>query len=770
MPKRWPLALLALTPLAQAVASTLCPADPWSCSAEGEQGWRCQGMPQTTQSAPVDPATRAKAETQLDAQRLEGQDGKQLSLIGGASVERADQRLSADRIDYAQDSGIASATGVVRYDDGATAFYAREANADLEQDATTLKDVRYALKARRGQGRASLVSTEGGAQTRLENVSYTTCPDSEASWEIRARSLDIDHAAGTATARGFQLRLGQVPIVYAPYASFPIDDRRKSGFLAPNIGFGSEGLDLTLPYYLNLAPNYDATLRPRWIGDRGGQLGGEFRYLSAAGQGLLDVEWLPDDDLYGSDRERYRFQHQGQLGAFSLLADVNKISDDRYFVDLGDSLNASSTSVLPSTLGVYTAGAGWNASLSADRYELVLPDVPESLQTEPYQRLPRAVFQGRWRQESWYAGVDTEWVRFAADENCLLESEGPCLRNERIEGRRFDLKPYAGFALEQSYGFVRGQAAWRYTQYDLDAPVNSLGSRDPDRSVPILSLDSGLRFERDQVFGNADWRQTLEPRLYYLRVPHREQSDLPVFDTAPYDFSFQQLFRDNRYAGADRQGDANQLTLAFTSRWFDDALGRERAALSLGQIRYFDEPRVFVPGEFGVGSDGLFLPPPERQRSAYVAEVRTRISDEWSLIGAYRYDPELERSDFGSARLQRRFGDNGVFNLGWRYRPGRIEQADVSVLWPLHERWRAVARWNYSYLDNTTLEALAGLEYLSCCYRVRLVGRNYLRGFSDERRTAVFIEVELTGLGSLGRDTGDFLRRAILGYSASGDF
>lgn len=761
---------LALAPLSAALGAELCPVDPWHCVHNG-QSWICSGQPRTLESETLDVAARASAETELKGEMLEGTDGVSMLLTGAASATRADQRLRADSIEYDIQKDSALAKGSVRYEDATNAFYASEARADLGKDTTELSDVRYALKARRGQGRASLVRTEGGQQTHLENVTYSACPGEVPAWQIEASTLDIDNEAGQARASDFKLRVGGVPILYAPYASFPIDDRRKTGLLAPKLGFGSEGLDLAVPYYWNLAPNYDATLTPRFIGDRGAQLGGEFRYLLLQGSGQIDGEWLPDDDLLGRDRERLRLRHNGVLmPGLRLDADINHVSDDRYFIDLGDSLNTSSTSVLGSFAQISGGGRNWNWSVLADQYELILPDVNERFQADPYKRLPRAALNFNERRGGLRYGIQSEWVSFSRDEYCVDDGSGACLSTQSAEGRRLDLTPYLGYEWRPTWGHLRLRSSLRHTRYDLDRYLSAstacrLDGSCPDRinrTTPIFSADGGLLFERQNAFGFSDLRQTLEPRLYYLHVPERDQTGIPVFDTAPLDFSFNQLFRENRYTGADRQADANQLTLAITSRLLDDQLGEERAAFSLGQVYYFDAPTVYLPDELAAGIID------QRQRSAYVAEVRARISETWSITGGLRHDPETDNTDFGAVRLQKRFGDQGLLNVGYRYRPDRLEQGDISALIPINDNWRGVFRWNYSLRERTTLEAVAGFEYINCCYSVRLLSRNYLRGIGTERRNAIFLEFELTGLGSLGRDTGDFLRRAILGYQPFG--
>lgn len=773
--------LFALAPLPQAIAASLCPSDAWRCERAAD-GWHCSGMPSALPAEATDLAAREQAETRLSGASLSGQDGVSMRIDGGAAAVRADQRLRADALEYRYEGETLVAEGQVHFEDSAQAFYADRAESRLAEDETRVENVRYALRAQRGQGRAA-VAIAKGQTSAFEQVSYTTCTGDDPDWEISAGDIEIDHEAGVGRARDFRLRLGGVPVLYVPRASFPIDDRRKSGFLSPRIGGGSDGIDIAAPYYLNLAPNYDATLVPRWIGDRGFQAGGEFRYLYAQGYGQFDGEWLPDDDRYGDDRSRVRFQHHGGLlPGVRLDADLNHVSDDRYFVDLGDSLSTSSTSVLGSVLSLSGGGRGWHWSVMADEYELILPELEEEAQHDPYARRPRIALGFDQRHGHWRYGTEFEWVDFRRDPLPVFIGSGSYRFDAVTEGNRLDVRPYIGWAQEPSWGHLRTRASLRHTRFDLDrgpgTPCSAAGCTDesPSRTTPILSADAGLLFERPDAFGRSDWRQTLEPRVYALYVPTRDQDALPVFDSAALDPSFAQLFRENRYSGADRQADAQQLSVALTSRLLDNESGAELAALSIGQAFYFDTPEVYLPEE----ADPFLVN--DRRRSAWVIEGRAALG-EWSVNAGYRHDPERSRSDFGAFRLSRRFGEDGLLNLGYRYRPDQplwfgdpeslgsrigLEQAEVSALVPFTPNWRGVMRWNYSLREETTLEAIAGFEYASCCYSVRLLSRNYLRGVGTERRNAIYLEIELNGLGGLGRDTGDFLRRAILGYQPFG--
>ena len=376
----------------------------------------------------------------------------------------------------------------------------------------------------------------------------------------------------------------------------------------------------------------------------------------------------------------------------------------------------------------------------ADHYQLA--DYTLSDLVLPHDRLPRAY--ASWEQPfaDWLRlGVDAEAVRFH--------------HPDKAGGSRIDLKPFVSMPLQGASWFATPKLSWRHTSYRLDEPLAATAGGDsPQRSLPIASLDAGLFFERDADIRGEDYLQTLEPRLFYLRVPYRDQAGLPLFDTRPMTFSWGQLFRDNRYTGADRQTDANQLTLAVSTRLLRQSDGREKLSASLGQIRYFDESRVTVPGEVAV----------ERGKSAWVADATYAINDRWSLGASYQWDPKFRRKDLASVRTRYLLGDEGIVNLGYRYRRNLLEQVDFNFLYPLTPAWSMVGRYYYSLRDRQLLEGIAGLQWDSCCMAVRLVGRRYLRNREGELNNSIQLEIELKGLGSAGPDTESRLRRAILGY------
>ncbi|GGA86361.1 LPS-assembly protein LptD [Arenimonas soli] len=692
---------------------------------------------------PAEGEAPANPPTDVSALHLDVSEQEVTVLTGEVELQRGDQWLGTEKLTYDHGKETFRTGGPARYQDRGLRLRAAGVQGDQRSDVVQLQDVEYQFNTQAGNGRADSIELRGEEGT-LTGASYSTCPPARRQWEFRASRIDVDQAEGIGTARNATLRVGGVPLLWLPWVRFPIDDRRRTGLLSPTIGHDDRnGFEYEQPIYLNLAPNYDATLSPRWLSDRGLMLGAQFRYLGRRdARGELEGTWLPDDDLTGNDRGVLHWRHFDRLGRhWSLRANINHVSDDDYFTDFGDSLPNSTITLLESSLGLFGRGRGWDASLQVQRWQIANPLLPDS--ATPYRRLPEARLQwsrpfARWIE----AGVDAEAVRFDSE--------------FRDGGNRLDLTPWVELPFGGAAWFATPRLAWRYTAYSLDRSLVPPGGDDnPDRSLPVMSLDMGAFFEREFTFGDGNYLQTLEPRLYYLNVPYRDQDDLPLFDARPLTFSWPGLFRDNRFAGADRVGDADQVTVAVTSRVLDAGDGRELLSVGLGRIHYFEPPRV----DFRRGS----LPPEDG--SSWVAEASLSPSSRWSLGLAHQWDPDGKRTELSAVRGQWRFGERGLVNAAYRYRADLIEQTDLSFVLPVHDQWTLLGRWNYSLRDRQSLEALAGVEWKSCCVAVRVLGRRYLREFSDEQSTGIYLEIELNGVGSFGRNTGRLLDDAILDYS-----
>lgn len=733
-----------------------CPIGVYRCPKKADDFSLCKPSALLEFYEPGLPTTgdREAAPADMQADRFDSSDSKKYVLTGHARLQRVDQLLQGDRLSYDSDSTAYTAEGHVRYQDRGLLLAADKAQGTTTPNASTLDQVRYQVLSSRGNGTAHRARLLDADHAALDRVSYSTCDIDDRRWELRARDMSLDQDQGVGRAHDVTMRWGDVPFLWLPYARFPIDDRRQSGFLYPSLGSSNNGgFDMTLPYYLNLAPNFDATLYPRLIWDRGLMLGGEFRYLTDTQRGKVEFTSLPHDRAANRERGYFHFENYGVLSShWGVSVNLNDVSDDRYFEDFGNTLTTVATSLLPSSAYLNGRGSWWSASIGGDRYQITDPSLSDL--SEPYQRLPRATFEGEHDLAGpLRVGLDGEFVAF--HKSCTREGGSKvCPTN----GQRLDLYPYLALPLEGASWFLRPELGVRSTRYDLDpgndAIAGSLSDTSPQRTVPIASVDAGLVFERDARLFGEDMLQTLEPRLYYLRVPYRDQSDLPVFDTQPISFDFGQLFRTNRYTGADRQTDANNLTLALTSRLLESDSGVERVAASLGQIRYFDDQRVQLPGQ----------PPTDYAGSDYVGQLDLRLSERWRLSLAEQWDPNRDRSDLGTFSLQHRFGREGVLNLSYRYRRDFLEQADIAALVPLNERWRLVGRWNYSLRDDKTLEGFFGVEHDDCCTAWRILARHYVHNVAGDSTNALYFELEFKGIGALGQKTDDFLRRAILGY------
>ena len=693
--------------------------------------------PEGLNIAPID----QEQPTDIEGDLLSGTDANPV-FQGNVTMRRGKQFMGADQLTFDKEKGQYEADGSIRYQAAGLRLRAAHAEGNQNTDTHSIREVQYQLLSRRGNGVADSLSMTGDIGS-LRGATYSTCPPNARHWELNARRIDIDTDTGMAVARGASLRVGKVPVLYMPWFMFPTDDRRRTGLLFPSISnSGRNGFDWRQPIYLNLAPNYDATLSPRWMSKRGALLGGQFRYLTQAGEGTLDAAWMPHDDLRDRSRGRGHFEGVHNLAsAWQARANLNWISDPRYYEDFSSSIDGLSQSTSYSEIGVYGRGREWTAGITADHWQLADYTLTDAVL--PYNRLPRAF--GNWERKlsgALRVGAEAEAVRF----------QHPTY----AAGSRLDLRPWISAPLEGDAWFVRPTLAWRYTGYALDRSLGqALGGDSPTRAQSIFSVDTGLFFDRDTEVKGKTYLQTIEPRLFYLNVPYADQGDMPVFDTQPLTFSWGQLFRENRYSGADRQADANQLTLAVSTRMIRQSDGFERFSASLGQIRYFKESRVRLPNE----------PITEKGGSAWVADFNYAPTDRWTFGASYQHDPKFKRTDLASVRARYLLPDEGVFNLAYRYRRALLEQVDVSFLYPLNPSWSLVGRGYYSLRDGKALESLAGVQWDSCCVALRLVARRYVHNRAGELSNGLLFEIELKGLGSAGQDSRKALRRSILGYN-----
>jgi LPS-assembly protein len=636
-------------------------------------------------------------------------------------VEQGDQRLETGELIYNRETGRIELPGLLHYSDALIGLKADSGWVETEASRARFEGVDYRFMRGEGSGSADRVELLSETTARVDQFDFTTCDPERPDWQLKAARVDLDMDRGTGIARHARLDFKGVPILYSPWLSFPLDDRRKSGFLYPSLGFSSDdGFDLSVPWYWNIAPNQDATLTPRLIQDRGAMLGTEYRFLTRRQRGQVDIEVLPSDRE--ADRNRYygQFEYRARMAPrWGASANLRRVSDDDYFVDLGSDLVDSATQYLRSDVAVRGRGSNWSVQMMADAFQVLDESVGPG--AEPYRRLPRvSLLVDQPLTAGFELAMDNELVYFDRDAG--------------ITGARLDLYPRLRYNLLRPGWFFRPELGLRSTHYELSGSADDSLSR----TTPIASIDAGMIFERSLGSGRT---QTLEPRLFYLYVPFEDQAELPAFDTRDLTFGFSQLFHHNRFSGADRQGDANQLTLALTSRLLNADDGRSLFDVSLGQIVYFRDLRVQLGDR----------PVDDRNRSATVVEANWRPARAIAASVGLQWDSEENETQVARFGLSYRGRDGLQAALGYRYRRDRVDQVDVRFRYPVRTNLNLIGRVNYSFEDDQTLELLAGIEYESCCWALRLTGREFVRDRDAETRTAVFLELHLKGLGSLGR-------------------
>jgi LPS-assembly protein len=672
---------------------------------------------------------------------------QQAVFSGNVLLTQGELQMQADELVLNRETGVADARGNVLLLHPDIRIAGSAASYQLETGQGQIEQASYRIVPMRARGDAEHAELLGEGKSKYSNISYTTCRPGESDWLLSAGALELDQEEGLGTADNATLRFMGVPVLYAPTFTFPIDNRRRSGLLVPSIGSSdSRGLDVSVPYYLNLAENYDLTLTPRLMSKRGLMLGGEFRFLTETTRGELAAEILPDDSEYEGDNSLRGAASLDSFTQFNTRTTgalrLNYVTDDDYLSDLGDSLAVTSVTHLERAGELRYFADTWDLLGRVQYYQTVDEDI--SPEDRPYSRLPQLL--AYLEDPDGISGTSyqlaAEYVNFH--------------RTDSMRGHRITLAPGISLPLRETWGFVEPKLGARYVGYDLtdvDPGIDDSAST----FTGLFSLDSGLYFDRStDWFGNGV-TQTLEPRLFYLYVPEEDQDDQAVFDTGVFDFNFDNLFRENRFNGPDRIGDANQMTLALTSRMLSDQSGTELLRASIGQILYFEDREVTLPGET-VADDSS---------SALAAELAARLGGGWYTRGGIQWDPHdgSGNTDQALAQLGYRDDDNRVFNLAYRLRDGVTEQTDVAVYWPVNEQFSLIGRHNYCLQENRLLEALAGIEYGECCWRLRAVARRYTNNSGDDHDTSFLIQLELNGLGRFGDDIDKTLERGIYGYT-----
>ncbi|MEE1866362.1 LPS-assembly protein LptD [Pseudomonas auratipiscis] len=797
-----------------------------------ETGPYCAGAYiEPTRPGMTDTTPKDEAPTFIGAKVSRYQQEQQIATLAGDVVMRqGSMQVEADEANLYQAENRGELSGNVKIRDNGSLVVGDHADIQLDTGEAKVDNAEYVMHKSRIRGNALYAKRAENAIIRLKDGTYTTCEPNSNAWQLKGNNITLNPATGFGTATNVTLRVKDIPVFYTPYIYFPIDDRRQSGFLPPSFSTSSDtGFMLVTPYYFNLAPNYDATLYPRYMAKRGMLMEGEFRYLTKSSEGQFGGAYLNDknDDRklqsdYEDQRWMVNWQHKGGLDE-RLMAEVDytDISDPYYFQDLeSDQIGVESQDYVNQQGALNYRGDNYTARLNLQGYKLATIS-----KITPYDRLPQITFNGKLPYEpgGLNFAYNTEFVRFDRDlrKGNFTDEDGvstPWYDTRvaglaRSNGDRINLAPSISLPMNASYGYVKPSLKYVYTNYQLDldqrgkqtlAPDEQFSSSQ-DRSVPVFSVDSGLYFDRNTQWFGKNYRQTLEPRLYYLYVPYEDQTDIPVFDTGESTFSYSSLFRDNRFSGSDRIGDENKLSLGVTNRWIEEN-GFERQRLSVGQALYFKDRKVQLPRiDYRTREDS------KSDVSPYALEYLYRFNRDWRLNADFNWDPDSRSTRSGSTMFHYQPEDNvnKIVNLGYRYRndmvrydqstgrwqvgggdygtPGspnyikdyyKIQQHDFSVMWPIVPQWTAIARWQHDYNRNRTLEAMGGFEYDNCCWKLRLINRYWIDydEFSQDAPSnekgdhGVFLQIVLKGLGGVvGSKVDSFLDEGIQGYRTRED-
>ncbi len=704
----------------------------------------------------------------LEADTIQGHDDRETEAEGKVRLRKRGQAFFADWMRYDKPGDQLDARGNVRIEQGGDIVEGTRLRYHLGSDRGFMEKPSFlmtpatpfgppvpadgaAVRSHQdvdARGTAEKLVFEGPQRYRVAGASYTTCGPGNDDWYVRARELEIDKNRDVGVARDASIVFLDHTIFYSPYLSFSLHQQRKSGVLTPHYGSSStSGAELTVPYYWNIAPNRDATFYPRYMSKRGLQLGTDFRYLEPAFRGEARVEYLPGDQQISRDRHAYFFKHQhGFAGGWGGTLNLNRVSDAKYFTDLSTQVAVTSQSTLASEgslsrSGTWANGGTYGFSIMAQRWQTLQSDLLAPI-TPPYNRQPQAFLSA---QHSNLGMVDLDFA------GSFVSFGHPT----QVSGKRAVAYPSLSMPLQTSYAYFTPKLGVHATRYVMgDNNVANLPNA--TRTLPIVSAESGLTFERNTRLTGIPFIQTLEPKLYYVHVPFRDQSRLPNFESGVQDINFATIFAENQFSGHDRINDANQLTVGVTSRLIHPDSGIERLRVGLAQRYYFQGQQVTVPG----------VPARSTQSSSsdLLAVISGTVAPHWHVEGGWQYNTDFSQTQKMNIATRYQPGPGRVLNVAYRNTIDSVNQTDISLQWPVAPQWTAVGRWNWSIRDNKTLEALAGFEYDGGCWALRVVGHRFATA-TQTASTSIFVQLELNGISRIGSNPLDVLRRNITGYT-----
>jgi len=704
----------------------------------------------------------------IEGDSLESKLDRKIKALGNAILKKGNNTVKADIIEYDQISDELVAKGNVRLESNASIITGTEMELSMDSNTGVIPNATFITRLNNSgsdfnkniRGSASVLFIEGVDKKKLENASITTCDAGQNDWFINASEIEINERSKTVDATNATLEFKGVPVLYSPLVNFSFNEERKSGFLAPSIGTTSRsGFETSAPYYFNLSPTSDATVTPRYFSKRGLQLQGEYRYLDENYSGVSSAEILNSDN-YASDTRRYliKINHQHKLAeGLTGSARIEKVSDDNYFSDLESLISVTSQVSLPQEVQLNYANEDWNVNLIAQKFQ--------NLSTSsPYERLPSF--------SASYSKVNEDSLGFNQYETNLTLSLTQFERNndytgsDNTKGTRFVAKPSIAAPFEKNYGYIIPKLSMNLSSYDLE----NGNASSKQFSIPTMSLDSGFFLDRKFKFGKNNFTQTLEPRAFYTYTPYRDQSMLPMFDTGLLDLNQNSIFTENQFVGGDRVIDANQFTLAATTR-FIDVNGTERLSGTLAQRFYINDRKVlnevqFANSVYRSDSTDLFMLGFVRLNSSLTIDTELQYNPDASSTNratvSSNYSPEPGKLIDASYRLIR--SPSGSEN--------DIKQINIAGQWPVGKGYSTVGRYNYDIKKSGVVEALGGLTYDAGCWSSSILLHRLSLATTEKPNYTLFFQLELGGLGSLGTSKAslaDVINRNVPGSYSSSD-
>lgn len=715
--------------------------------------------------------TDEEAPTFTSSKKVDGVVDRQMVLEGDAVIRRNRTIIKGDLITYDPDTDIADVVGHATLLKDSTSFKGTKAKLKVDAQEGWMDEPVYELRDIGGGGKASRVELLEGDAYEFEKPTYTTCRPENVDWYLSASRMEVDPDSSSAVGTNGVLHFFDIPILYTPVFALPAGSGRQSGFLSPTYGRASRGnwsgWDITLPYYVNIAPNRDLTLFPRYLQGRGEQIGGEFRYLDRNYIGTLKAEYLSSDQVYGKDRWALSVKHAQNLATGVVgYTDFSKVSDDLYVDDLGKSLNGVVNRQFNQEIGARVAKDGWSILTRVQKFQTLQPDPAITAQTSlPYEREPQVNAKYvRNNISGFNFNFESDVTRFTYPGQYVSEANaityGKVSRLYKEGDRAYVNTSVARPFMTPGY-YITPKLSLRTTQYSV-TPFP--GEKDISRNVslPTMSVDSGVTFERDAfelkpIFGR-DMLMTLEPRLFYVYTPYRYQSDLPLFDTADAGFGVSQIFSENSFAGNDRVSDNNKVTVGVTSRILDGETGIERLRGVLAQ-------RIDLTGQrVGLNSEQTV----SQKKTDILAGFATRLAGNFNLDGVAQFSQERSKLVQQSITASYRPEVRKLLNVSYRRtvnpdNSSTLDQYEVSGQWPIARQWYGIARYNYDLISNKVLNRVAGLEYDADCWVVRVVQRRY-QNTSVLATSEIYMQIDFKGFSGLGSNPINLIRFNVPGY------